>query len=412
MSLSQIKRRESQVLRLMIIAIGITFLCIQFANAQIVHYSFDNCDGIDQSLIQPDADLQGNILCGCGLVGQSATLDGVNDRIIFPSSLKDIFDQDFSLEFYFQLEPSTETVDILSFAADCSLDSTFTIRYFGNSNEIAISLSENINDRISAQATLDLDNCWHHILWVKSGLEYSFYLDNEFISTTIAPKGLSIGDNAIFGISNSPCLAINEERFAGVIDEFKIYDRPISLLEANNIYLFPGEIENRDTTIFAGNSVNLVAGTNCAASVAWTPTSGLTVTDDFETTATPDVSTTYTLSTLAQDGCTQIDTVRINVISNEDITCENLLLPSAFTPNGDGLNDLYGISNRFIIESLESFEILDRWGTRVFLTSEVNAGWDGTFNGTPVNPGHYVYKVNYTCQSVEYSKLGGFTVLR
>ena len=405
-------RHKSYYVRLVLILAGIIFLGIRYASAQIVHYSFDACDGMDEVLIQTDADLQGNITCGCGLVGQSATLDGVNDRIVFPSSLKDIFEQDFSLEFYFQLEPSTETVDILSFSTDCSLDSTFTIRYFGNSNEIAVSLSENINDRISAQATLNLDNCWHHILWVKSGLEYSFYLDNQFISTTVAPKGLSIGDNALFGISNSPCLALNEERFAGVIDEFKIYDRAISLLEANNIYLFPGEIQNRDTTIFAGNSVDLVAGTNCAASVSWTPTTDLSVTNDFQTTATPAESTTYTLSTLAQDGCTQTDTVRINVISDEDISCENLLLPSAFTPNGDGLNDLYRISNTFIIETLESFEILDRWGTRVFLTSEVNAGWDGTFNGNPVNPGHYVYKVNYTCRSGEFSKLGGFTVLR
>ena len=405
-------RHKSYFVRLILIVASIIFLGIRYGNAQIVHYSFDNCDGTDEALIQPDADLQGNITCGCGLVGQSATFDGVDDRVILPTTLKDIFDLDFSLEFYFQLEPTIDIIDILSFSTDCSLDSTFTIRYFGNSNEISVSLSEDINDRIAVQTTLNMDNCWHHVLWVKSGLEYSFYLDNQFISTMVAPKGLSIGKNAEFAIANSPCLALNEERFSGVIDEFKIYDRPISLLEANNIYLFPGEIQNRDTTIFAGNSVDLIAGSNCASSVSWSPTTGLTISNDFETVATPDQSTTYTINTLTEDGCAQTDTVRINVISDEDITCENLLLPSAFTPNGDGLNDLYRISNTFIVESLESFEILDRWGTRVFITSEINAGWDGTFNGAPVNPGHYVYKVNYTCLSGEYSKLGGFSVIR
>ena len=116
--------------------------------------------------------------------------------------------------------------------------------------------------------------------------------------------------------------------FHGYFDEFKIYDRPISLLEANNRYLFPGEIINRDTTIFVGNSVNLSAGNNCANSLVWSPVNGLSVTNDFNTIATPTESTSYTLSTVAIDGCTQTDTVRINVISDDDISCENLLLPN------------------------------------------------------------------------------------
>ena len=411
MSLMQMIRQKSYLVKLVLIISSIIFLGVRYASAQVVHYSFDMCDGNDEVLLQSDADLQG-VTCGCGLVGQSASLDGVNDRIVFPAGLRDVFEQNFSLEFYFQIEPVNGTIDILSFSTDCSLDSNFTIRYISNTNDILVNLTENINARIETRAELNVDICWHHILWVKSGLEYSFYLDNKFVSTTVAPKGLSIGKNALFGISNSPCLAVNEERFTGVIDEFKIYDRPISLLEANNRYLFPGEIINRDTTIFVGNSVNLSAGNNCANSLVWSPVNGLSVTNDFNTIATPTESTSYTLSTVAIDGCTQTDTVRINVISDDDISCENLLLPSAFTPNGDGLNETYRISNTFIIESLESFEIFDRWGSRVFVANDVSDGWDGFFNGSPVNPGHYVYKVKYTCQTGEFSKVGGFTVLR
>ena len=415
MSVMQKIRHKSYFVRLVLIIASLIFLGVRYASAQVVHYSFDGCSGVDETLLQADADLQGSIVCGCGLVGESATLDGVNDRILFPENLRDVFDQDYSVEFYFQIETTSganEVIDILSFATDCALDSNFTIRYLNNSNEIILNVTESINAEIETRATLDIENCWHHILWVKSGLEYSLYLDNQFISTKIAPKGLSIGKNATFGISNSPCLAFNEERFTGVIDEFKIYDRPISLLEANNKYLFPGEIVNRDTAIFLGNSVDLSAGNNCASTLGWTPTDGLSDPNSFITTATPEESITYTLSTTAIDGCTQTDTVRINVISDDDISCENLLLPSAFTPNGDGLNETYRISNTFIIESLESFEIFDRWGTRVFVANGVNDGWDGFFNGAPVNPGHYIYKVNYTCQTQEFNKVGGFTVLR
>ncbi len=412
MNVMQKIRQKSYLVRLVLIISSMIFLGVKYASSQVVHYSFDACNGMDEVLLQPDADLQGGITCGCGLLGQSASFDGVNDRVVFPNGLRDVFEQNFSLEFYFQIEPVLGTIDILSFASECSLDSNFTIRYLSNTNEVIVNLTENINARIETRAELNVDNCWHHILWVKSGLEYSFYLDNEFISTNVAPKGLSIGKNAIFGISNSPCLAVNEERFTGVIDEFKIYDRPISLLEANNIYLFPGEIVNRDTTIFIGNSVELSAGNNCASSLSWTPIDGLTATNTFNTTATPAESTTYTLSTQAIDGCTQTDTVRINVISDDDISCENLLLPSAFTPNGDGLNETYRISNTFILESLESFEIFDRWGTRVFVASGINDGWDGLFNGLPVNPGHYIYKVSYTCQNADKSAIGGFSLLR
>lgn len=412
MSVMQKIRQKSYFVKLVLIICSMIFLGIRYASAQVVHYSFDSCDGVDEVLLQSNADLQGGITCDCGLVGQSVTMDGVNDRIIFPGELRDIFEQSFSLEFYFQINPVSGTTDILSFSTDCALDSNFTIRYLSNTNEVVVNLTESINARIESRAELNISNCWHHVLWVKSGLEYSFYLDNEFINTTVAPKGLSIGENATFGISTSPCLAVNEERFRGVIDEFKIYDRPISLLEANNIYLFPGEIVNRDTTIFLGNSVSLSAGNNCASAITWTPFNSLSVTDQYNTIATPSESTTYSLTTNNNEGCIQTDTVRVNVISDDDISCENLLLPSAFTPNGDGLNETYGISNSFIIESLESFEIFDRWGTRVFITNDVNAAWDGFFNGVPVNPGHYIYKVKYTCQMSEFNKVAAFTVLR
>lgn len=411
MSILTALRSKSYYIKLTLVVLGILLMCAKYANSQIVHYSFDACDGIDETLLQSDADLQGPT-CGCGVVGNSIMFDGSNDRVGLPTDLISAFDSDFSMEFYFQIDPSSGITDILSFAADCSLDSTFFVRYISNTNEIVVSLSENINTSIETRTTIDLANCWHHFLLVKSGLEYSFYLDNTFINTTVAPKGLSIAENAMFGFGTSPCLAFTDDRFRGVLDEFKMYDRAISTLEANSMYLSPGLIFNRDTTIFAGASVMLEAGQNCASNISWTPSTGLSVTDDYMTTATPDISTTYTLNTITPEGCQQTDTVRVNVIDDSTISCEELLLPTAFTPNGDLLNDTYGISNIFIVEAIASFEIFDRWGTRVFITNEITGRWDGFFNGAAVNPGHYIYKIAYTCQGEDYNKLGSFTVLR
>lgn len=381
-------------------------------SAQVAHYSWDNCDGVDNALLQSDAILN-NINCDCGVLGQSAVLNGANASIELPASLSTIFDSDFSIEFYFLLENTgSADVDILSFASSCTADSTFAVRYLPPTEEITVSLSENFNARIAFNTKLEASNCWHHFLLTKTELEYNFYLNNEHIGTELAPKGLSIAKNAQFGFATSPCLAINEERMLGKIDEFKIYKRSLSALEANSNYLAPGLIFNRDTTIFAGSSVALSAGANCAQSISWTPSSSLSVSNEFNTIATPEESTTYSLTTVAADGCTQVDTVRIYVLQEGDIACENLLLPTAFTPNGDLLNDTYGISNNFIIESLNSFEIFDRWGTKVFETNIPQQGWDGNFDGQAVNSGNFIYKINYTCRGQEYNKLGSFAVLR
>lgn len=77
--------------------------------------------------------------------------------------------------------------------------------------------------------------------------------------------------------------------------------------------------------------------------------------------------------------------------------CENLsnqiLLPNAFTPNGDGLNDVFrvleGVYRNF------QFNIYNRWGALVFATNNSANGWDGTLNGQMAPPGAYIYRIEY-----------------
>jgi gliding motility-associated-like protein len=59
------------------------------------------------------------------------------------------------------------------------------------------------------------------------------------------------------------------------------------------------------------------------------------------------------------------------------------LLPTAFSPNGDGVNDVFRISKWLNIEKLESFNIYNRWGELVFNTLDIDAGWDGTYKNYP-----------------------------
>jgi len=72
-----------------------------------------------------------------------------------------------------------------------------------------------------------------------------------------------------------------------------------------------------------------------------------------------------------------------------------IAVPSAFTPNGDGLNDYLYPINGYKAQNLE-FKVFNRWGQMVFETTDWTIKWDGTVNGQKQNPGTYVWELQYT----------------
>ena len=85
-------------------------------------------------------------------------------------------------------------------------------------------------------------------------------------------------------------------------------------------------------------------------------------------------------------------------------------VPSVFTPNGDGRNDIFRIAD-IKHQKLLDFSIYSRWGALVFRTANVSEGWDGTINGQKVPPGVFVYLIHYTDLTGEYKYLKGTVVL-
>jgi gliding motility-associated-like protein len=93
-------------------------------------------------------------------------------------------------------------------------------------------------------------------------------------------------------------------------------------------------------------------------------------------------------------------------------TAPDIMMPNAFSPNGDGKNDiirpvLIGIS------SLDYFKVFNRWGQQVFSTTELNRGWDGRISGIMQDPSTYVFMVqgrDYTGKLI--AKKGSFVLLR
>jgi gliding motility-associated-like protein len=71
-----------------------------------------------------------------------------------------------------------------------------------------------------------------------------------------------------------------------------------------------------------------------------------------------------------------------------------LKMPNAFTPNGDGSNDLIRIPP-VTIQNIKSFSVFNRWGELLFRTMDSSAGWDGIFNVQVHPPGTYVWVIQY-----------------
>lgn len=147
-------------------------------------------------------------------------------------------------------------------------------------------------------------------------------------------------------------------------------------------------------TIVAGETVQLTATT--ALNYLW---SGAGVTFNnvniYNPGATlPASAWIYLQATSDPDGCMMADSVFIRVIDRDTYCADTYIyMPSAFSPNGDGVNDVFRIVGRKI--SLTTFRVFNRWGELVFATSDVNAAWNGEYKGKRI-PGAYVYYVTYT----------------
>lgn len=88
-------------------------------------------------------------------------------------------------------------------------------------------------------------------------------------------------------------------------------------------------------------------------------------------------------------GCTGYDTIRVRVVNNAFF-----VLPTAFTPNGDGKNDIFRpIAAGY--KTLKYFRVFNRWGEVVFMGNSIDDGWDGTHKGKKADMGTYFWEIQY-----------------
>ena len=168
-------------------------------------------------------------------------------------------------------------------------------------------------------------------------------------------------------------------------------------------------IEN--TSIHLGESITLATTTipaiNNEMDFIWTPSVFLDCDDCEQPIATPELeSVTYMVMVTDTNGCSATDQVTITTFLEDEV-----FIPSAFTPNADGNNDTWMLYTKDV-KSIE-ISVYNRWGEKVFYSTDMSTGWDATFKGQPVDPAVFVYTVD-----VEYNNLkrrifkGNLTVIR
>lgn len=154
-----------------------------------------------------------------------------------------------------------------------------------------------------------------------------------------------------------------------------VWQTPILELGPNKVVL-----ENGQLTLIPQN----VQGNNLQ--YVWTPSTYLNNNTDAEPISTPHTDITYQLKITGDGNCSATDSISIKVLLTP-------IIPNAFSPNGDGINDTWKI------QYLESYpgatiDVFNRYGQKVFSSLGYQTQWDGNYNGSPLPVGVYYYIIN------------------
>ncbi len=164
-------------------------------------------------------------------------------------------------------------------------------------------------------------------------------------------------------------------------------------------------------TASAGNNVSVLIGQSVMLSASgggtyfWSPSQGLSCDSCSNPNANPSSTTTYCVTVKDSKGCTNSSCLQVRV------ECGEVFVPNYFSPNGDGENDKLCIFGSCI----QSFTITiyDRWGERVFETSDRKECWDGVYKGQAMNTAVFVYYLKATLLTGEViSQKGNISLVR
>ncbi|HLK27284.1 MAG TPA: gliding motility-associated C-terminal domain-containing protein [Puia sp.] len=269
------------------------------------------------------------------------------------------------------------------------------------SNSITVTVSQGIEPTISVHASADSICPGDNIIFTATA-------SNAGTSPSFQWKinGADIGsDNSVYSGNNF----VNKDQVACVLTADDVACQ--SLVSSNIVVINVRDssvisISPYDTSVITGSQVQLrVAVNGSVVSFHWMPSELLQNATAFSPTTKPLTSTNIFALTLTNtDGCTSHASAIIHVK-------KPLLMPSAFTPNNDGKNDVFRIPSGTLL-TLIDFSIYDRWGSKVFSTKDISKGWDGRVAGKLLPAGSFVYSISGTSENKKVFFKGTVILIR
>ncbi|MFD0940941.1 PKD domain-containing protein [Pedobacter boryungensis] len=169
------------------------------------------------------------------------------------------------------------------------------------------------------------------------------------------------------------------------------------------VYPIPTTNAGADFYILVGGEKKMQANASgTGLTYKWTPSIGLSADNILNPIAKPEVDTQYTLTVTSDQGCTTVDQVYVHVL-------QNVYAPNSFTPNGDGVNDVWNVKYLDTYPN-STVEIFDRNGQRIFFSKCYPVPFDGNYKNQALPVGTYYYIINPN--SGRKSITGSLTIIR
>ena len=285
-----------------------------------------------------------------------------------------------------------------------------------------------LNDAVNLNPMVSPDTTATYTLWVldDEGCENA----DSLTITVVLPVVASVGGENTFCEGESTQLIADGGDFYSWTPSVGLSDptiaNPIASPNETTVYTVTVSnvcFEDTASVVVSINPLPFVdAGTNQTINVgetalinavaeqdfSWSPVSGLSDSTSLRPVAMPLETITYLLTTTDEHGCVNRDSVQI-VVTN----VFEFLIPNAFSPNDDGVNDVFRVISSLGIRDLLAFRIYDRWGNKIFETGDINEGWDGFYNRRPAALGVYVYYIQaITFLDEEFVHKGNVTLIR
>jgi gliding motility-associated-like protein len=303
-----------------------------------------------------------------------------------------------------------------------SSSSDFTINNLNDGDEVSCILHADVSGACSSQASANSNAIKMKVVEDKPATINIFTADNNICKGTAVQFSAQVengGTNPSFSWRvNGLEKADNKSVFTTT--ELADGDKITCVLNTNNVCAVSNNISSNvivmavrevpkitispsDTVVAAGTQLQLngkIEGS--VSSYQWSPLPYFVTSSSLQpVTISLEEDVTFKLAATGSNGCSNEKQITIAVTTG-------LYIPNSFSPNNDGINDLFRIPPRTRL-IVTRFSIFDRWGNQVFTTSDNTKGWDGKYKGQII-PGTYVYIISGT-HSDEEVVLKGTVVL-